>query len=78
MNLDKIYNYMIDYELVSEETLDIITSINGYDEETLNDVLYCVSGYHDIEQYLEYEDRDTYAEYYEDEEDEEDEEDDED
>lgn len=73
MNLEEYYNYLIDYELVSEETLDIITSINGYSEETLDDVLYCVSGYSDIEQYLEYEDNDTYNEYYgeEDEEDEE-------
>ena len=73
MNLEQYYNYLIDYELVSGEALDIITSINGYREETLDDVLYCVSGYRDIEQYLEYEDIDTYNEYYgeEDEEDEE-------
>lgn len=64
MNLEEYYNYLIDYELVSQETLDIITSINGYCEETLDDVLYCVSGYHDIEQYLEYEDMETYKEYY--------------
>ena len=64
MELEKYYNYLIDYELVSSETLDIITSINGYCEETLDDVLYCVSGYHDIEQYLEYEDKATYLEYY--------------
>lgn len=73
MNLEQYYSYLIDYELVSQETLDIITSINGYAEETLDDVLYCVSGYRDIEQYLEYEDKDTYNEYYK-EEDEEDEE----
>lgn len=73
MNLEQYYSYLIDYELVSQETLDIITSINGYNEETLDDVLYCVSGYRDIEQYLEYEDIDTYNEYYK-EEDEEDEE----
>lgn len=73
MNVNEIYNYMIDYGLVSEETLNIITNINGYEEDTLNDVLYCVSGYHDIEQYLQYEDRETYAEYYEEDEDEDDE-----
>lgn len=66
MDVNEIYNYMIDYGIVSEETLSIITSINGYNEDTLNDVLYCVIGYHDIKQYLEYEDRETYAEYYED------------
>lgn len=70
MNLEQYYNYLIDYGLVSGETLDIITSINGYTEETLDDVLYCVSGYRDIEQYLEYEDKDTYNEYYEKEDDE--------
>lgn len=70
MNLEKYYNYLIDYELVSQETLDIITSINGYNEKTLDDVLYCVSGYHDIEQYLEYEDNETYQEYYENDDDE--------
>lgn len=64
MNLGQYYDYLIDYELVSEETLDIITSINGYNEETLDDVLYCVSGYRDMEQYLEYEDRDNYNLYY--------------
>lgn len=64
MNLEIYYNYLIDYEIVSQETLDIITSINGYNEETLNDVLYCVSGYRNIEQYLEYEDTETYREYY--------------
>jgi hypothetical protein len=64
MELEKYYNYLIDYELVSEEALDIITNIIGYSEKTLDSVLYVVSGYHDIEQYLEYEDMDTYLEYY--------------
>ena len=67
MNLEQYYNYLIDYELVNEDTLSIVTSINGYNEGTLNDVLYVVSGYHDIEQYLEYEDVDNYNLYYNDE-----------
>lgn len=73
MNLEQYYDYLIDYKLVSSETLDIITSINGYNEETLDDVLYVVSGYHDIEQYLEYEDRENYNLYYRDDESEDDE-----
>ena len=72
MNLGQYYDYLIDYELVSEETLDIITSINGYNEKTLDDVLYCVSGYRDIEQYLEYEDIENYNLYYNDDESEDD------
>lgn len=29
---------------VSEETLDVVTSINGYDECTMYDILYAVAG----------------------------------
>ena len=64
MELNQYYDYLIEYDLVDERTLDIITSINGYNEKTLDDVLYCVSGYHDIEQYLEYEDMENYNIYY--------------
>ena len=64
MTIEEFYNYLIDYELASNETLEIITAINGYNEETLDDVLYAVSGYHDIKQYLLYEDKETYNEYY--------------
>lgn len=35
---------------VSEDTLKIVTSINGYNLDTLQDVLYAVSGYRDFEQ----------------------------
>lgn len=64
MSLEQYYNYLIEYGLVSDNTLNIITGINGYNESTLDDILYFVSGYHDIEQYLEFEDKDTYNLYY--------------
>ena len=35
---------------VSEETLQIITNINGYSLKTLEDVLHAVTGYQDFEQ----------------------------
>lgn len=35
---------------VSEETLRIITAINGYSMETMEDVLYAVTGYRTFEQ----------------------------
>ena len=38
---------------VSQETLDVVTSINGYSEETMCDILYAVTGYRDFEQYEE-------------------------
>lgn len=64
MNLEQYYNYLLENGIVSEETLNVVTSINGYNEKTLDDVLYVKSGYRDIEQYLEYEDKKTYEEYY--------------
>lgn len=33
---------------VSEDTLQIITDINGYSAETLNSVCYAKFGYHDV------------------------------
>ena len=33
---------------VSEETLQIVTSINGYNIETLQDILYVISGLHEF------------------------------
>lgn len=38
---------------VSEETLRIVTGINGYSLDTLENILYAVAGYNDFEQYKE-------------------------
>ena len=70
MSLEEYSNYLIDNLGVNEETINCITSINGYNEDTLDDILYYFTGYRDLEQYLEYEDRETYREYYNEEEDE--------
>lgn len=64
MELEEYYDYLIDTNIVSEEALQLITNINGYNENTLDDVLYCTTGYRDLEQYLEYNDRETFKEYY--------------
>lgn len=76
MNLNEYYDYIIDMGIASEETLRVITDINGYSEETLDDVLYCQTTYRDLEQYMCYCDKENYNIYFsEDDEDEEDEED---
>ena len=64
MTLEEQYDYLVDYGIVSQETLNLVININGYSEETINDILYATTGYRDIKQYLEYEDRETYNEYY--------------
>ena len=35
---------------VSEETLNVVTKINGYNEESMTDILYVVSGYNSFDQ----------------------------
>ena len=64
MELKDYSNYLIEYLGVNEEVINCITSINGYNEDTLNDILYYYTDYRDLKQYLEYEDKETYKEYY--------------
>lgn len=35
---------------VSEQTLQIVTDINGYNEETMLDILYAYTGYRNFDQ----------------------------
>lgn len=64
MTVNEYENYLIDNLGVKEEVINCITSINGYNEKTLDDVLYYYTGYRTIEQYTECEDLETYKEYY--------------
>lgn len=64
MELEEYYSYLIDTNIVSEDSLRLITDINGYNENTLDDVLHFQTGYRDIKSYLYYEDNDTFKEYY--------------
>ena len=42
--LDKIYNELIEKGYFTEEELNLITNINGYSIETLNDCIYARYG----------------------------------
>ena len=50
---DLIYSYYIDAELFTEAEMRLITNINGYNIETLNDMLFARYGYRDLEQMME-------------------------
>lgn len=45
-----LWDYLIENSIATQEELELITSINGYSVETLNDVIYARTGYHDLEQ----------------------------
>ncbi len=49
---DQAWDYLIENQLASEETLKVITSINGYSLDTLENVLYAVAGYEDFNQLI--------------------------
>ncbi|HHX67499.1 MAG TPA: hypothetical protein GX708_05510 [Gallicola sp.] len=50
MELEKIWDSIIELGIATEKELELITSINGYNIETLNDVIYARTGYRNIEQ----------------------------
>ena len=52
MDLSKLWDNILLYEIATEEELKLITSINGYNETTLNDVVYVRTGYHTIDDYI--------------------------
>ena len=64
MSLEDYYEYLINNVGVNEKTINCVTSINGYNEDTLDSILYYYTGYRDIKQYTECEDKKTYIEYY--------------
>lgn len=51
--VDIVYNYYEDTEMFTAEELQLITNINGYNLEALNDMLFSRFGYRDLEQFLE-------------------------
>ena len=53
MNTDTIWDAIIEYGIATEKELELVTAINGYNEDTLNDVVYVRTGYRDIYQLFE-------------------------
>lgn len=51
MNKEQMWSYLEEVVGVSEETLQVVTNINGYSEETMCDILYAVTGYHDFDEH---------------------------
>jgi hypothetical protein len=50
MKLEDIWDEIVDLEIATKDELILVTTINGYNEETLNDVLFVKTGYRSIEQ----------------------------
>lgn len=48
---NKLWDRIVNAGIASEDTLRVITAINGYSVETLNDVIYAVTGLRNWKQY---------------------------
>lgn len=51
-----MYDYLENYMGLSEETLMVVSKINGDNCKTYEDILYVLTGYSDFESYMEFED----------------------
>ena len=49
MTVELAWEYLVNLGVL-EETLKVVTAINGYSLETMEDVLYAVTGYRTFEQ----------------------------
>ena len=49
--LVELWDYMIEQSIATDDELRLVTSIDGMNIDTLNDVLYVRTGYRDIKQY---------------------------
>lgn len=52
-DVDYLFNLLVELELFTEDELRLVTYINGYNLESLENCLYARYGYRDIEQFLE-------------------------
>ncbi|MDQ1341327.1 MAG: hypothetical protein QG567_2485 [Campylobacterota bacterium] len=52
MELGQIWDYIVNNGIATDEELKLITCINGFNETSLNDVIYARTGFNDIEQLM--------------------------
>ena len=50
MDTNEMWDYLVDTVGISEETLRIVTDVSGYSTDTLEAVLYAVTGYRNFDQ----------------------------
>ena len=48
--VDRIYDYLVECQIATATEIRLDTSINGYNVESLNDILYSRTGYKCISQ----------------------------
>jgi hypothetical protein len=57
-DVESTWDYLVDSGIATEQELILVTYINGYNMESLNDIIHVRTGYQDAEQLQEEEDED--------------------
>jgi hypothetical protein len=52
--LNEMYDTILELELCTVEELELVTSINGFNEQAINDIVYVREGYNTLDQYVDY------------------------
>ena len=53
MSTEQMHDYLVEYGIATEDEVSLVTSINGYNKESMEDILYSRTGYRDFDQLLE-------------------------
>ena len=53
MNIDQVWQLLLDYDLATENELNLVTNINGYNIETLESIIYSRTGLNSVDQLIE-------------------------
>ena len=56
IDIESTWDYLVDKGIATEQELILVTYINGYNMESLNDIIYARTAYRDAEQLQEEED----------------------
>ena len=48
--INEVWDLLIEHGVATQEELELVTCINGYNIDTLNDVIYARTGYRNIGQ----------------------------
>lgn len=48
--INEVWDLLIEYGVATQEELELVTCINGYNMDTMNSVIYARTGYQNIDQ----------------------------
>ena len=50
MELSEMHKYLVEYEIATEDEIELVSNINGYTRATMTDILYSKTGYNTFDQ----------------------------